>query len=117
MTRIEFPGSTGEALAARLEMPQGEPRGYAVFAHCFTCSKDSKAASRISRALTGGGIAVLRFDFTGLGDSDGDFSNTNFSSNVDDLVAARGRDDRCPERPLPRNGALRCRPGEHHDRG
>ena len=54
MTRIEFPGSTGEALAARLEMPQGEPRGYAVFAHCFTCSKDSKAASRISRALTGG---------------------------------------------------------------
>ncbi|NHF63425.1 bifunctional alpha/beta hydrolase/OsmC family protein [Microcella pacifica] len=88
MTRIEFPGSTGEALAARLEMPQGEPRGYAVFAHCFTCSKDSKAASRISRALTGGGIAVLRFDFTGLGDSDGDFSNTNFSSNVDDLVAA-----------------------------
>ncbi|MBU1251536.1 MAG: bifunctional alpha/beta hydrolase/OsmC family protein [Actinobacteria bacterium] len=69
-------------------MPQGEPRGYAVFAHCFTCSKDSTAASRISRALTGGGIAVLRFDFTGLGDSDGDFSNTNFSSNVDDLVAA-----------------------------
>ena len=88
MPRIEFAGSTGEALAARLEVPGGDPRGFAVFAHCFTCSKDSKAASRISRALTGAGIAVLRFDFTGLGDSDGDFSNTNFSSNIDDLVAA-----------------------------
>lgn len=88
MPRVDFPGSTGAALAARLELPQGEPRGYAVFAHCFTCSKDSKAASRIARALTGAGIAALRFDFTGLGDSDGDFSNTTFSSNVDDLVAA-----------------------------
>ncbi|WP_179872180.1 bifunctional alpha/beta hydrolase/OsmC family protein [Microcella indica] len=88
MLAVEFPGSAGHGLAARLEMPEGEPRGYAVFAHCFTCSKDSKAASRIARALTGSGIAVLRFDFTGLGDSDGDFSNTNFSSNIDDLVAA-----------------------------
>jgi len=88
MLAVEFPGSAGHDLAARLEVPQGEPRGYAVFAHCFTCSKNSKAASRIARALTGSGIAVLRFDFTGLGDSDGDFSNTNFSSNVDDLVAA-----------------------------
>lgn len=88
MPKVEFVGSAGDALAARLELPTGEPRGYAVFAHCFTCSKDSRAASRIARALTGGGIAVLRFDFTGLGDSDGDFSNTTFSSNVDDLVAA-----------------------------
>ena len=88
MLAVEFPGSAGHNLAARLEVPEGEPRGYAMFAHCFTCSKNSKAASRIARALTGSGIAVLRFDFTGLGDSDGDFANTNFSSNVDDLVAA-----------------------------
>jgi putative redox protein len=97
--KVEFTGSTGATLAARLELPVGTPRGYAVFAHCFTCSKDSKAASRIARALTGSGVAVLRFDFTGLGDSDGDFSNTTFSSNVDDLVAAADyleRDHRAP---------------------
>jgi putative redox protein len=88
MPKVEFPGSTGAILAARLELPESEPRAYAVFAHCFTCSKDSRAASRIARALTASGIAVLRFDFTGLGDSDGDFSNTDFSSNVNDLVAA-----------------------------
>jgi len=88
MPKVEFPGSTGTRLAARLEVPDGAPRAYAVFAHCFTCSKDSRAASRIARALTASGIAVLRFDFTGLGDSDGDFSNTDFSSNVEDLVAA-----------------------------
>ena len=86
--RIEFPGSEGGQLAARLEGPLGEPRAYALFAHCFTCSKESAAATRISRALARRGIAVLRFDFTGLGQSDGDFENTNFSSNVQDLLAA-----------------------------
>jgi len=99
MSRVEFTGSAGAQLAARLETPEGDPRAYAVFAHCFTCSKDSRAASRIARALTASGIAVLRFDFTGLGESDGDFSNTNFSSNVEDLVAAAeflARDYRAP---------------------
>lgn len=86
--KLEFLGSHNALLAARLDLPDGEPRAYALFAHCFTCSKDVVAASRISRALTGFGIAVMRFDFTGLGQSDGDFSNTNFSSNVEDLVHA-----------------------------
>ena len=89
--RIEFSGSQGDSLAARLELPLGEPRGYALFAHCFTCNKDSVAASRISRALTSSGIAVLRFDFTGLGQSGGDFENSNFSSNIGDLIAAADR--------------------------
>ncbi len=87
-TRLEFTGSQGEPLAARLDRPLGPTRATAVFAHCFTCSKDVAAASRISRALAELGIAVLRFDFTGLGHSGGEFANTNFSSNVDDLVAA-----------------------------
>ena len=88
-TRVEVPGSQGAALAARLDTPEGgAPRAWAVFAHCFTCSKDSKAAAYIARALAGAGFGVLRFDFTGLGGSGGDFSNTHFSSNVDDLVAA-----------------------------
>jgi putative redox protein len=69
-------------------MPDGEPRAYALFAHCFTCSKDSKAAVYISQALAARGIAVLRFDFTGLGTSGGEFAASNFSSNVSDLVAA-----------------------------
>ena len=86
--RITFPGSTGAALAARLDLPAGPPRAYALFAHCFTCSKDVKAASRIAAVLTELGFGVLRFDFTGLGASEGEFANTNFSSNVDDLVAA-----------------------------
>ncbi|MEH6781944.1 MAG: alpha/beta fold hydrolase [Rhodoglobus sp.] len=86
--KIEFPGSNGTMLAARLDLPEGTPSAFALFAHCFTCSKESFAASRISRALVDYGIAVLRFDFTGLGGSDGDFSNTNFSSNIDDIVAA-----------------------------
>lgn len=86
--RITFAGSGGEALAARLDTPPGAPIAYALFAHCFTCTKDIFAASRIAAALTGHGIAVLRFDFTGLGSSEGEFANTNFSSNVDDLVAA-----------------------------
>ncbi len=86
--RVEFPGSQGESLAGRLELPDGEPLAYALFAHCFTCGKDAVAATRISRALTNAGVAVLRFDFTGLGQSGGDFANSNFSCNVDDLVRA-----------------------------
>ncbi len=86
--RITFPGTHGHELAARLETPGGTPRAFAIFAHCFTCTKDSLAATRISRALAEQDIAVLRFDFTGLGSSEGDFANTNFSSNVGDLVAA-----------------------------
>jgi putative redox protein len=69
-------------------MPDGIAQAFAIFAHCFSCSKDVFAASRISKALANSGIAVLRFDFTGLGESDGDFSNTNFTSNIDDLVHA-----------------------------
>ncbi len=87
--KINFPGAHGEQLAGLLELPAGgTPSAYTLFAHCFTCGKDVLAASRISGALASAGIAVLRFDFTGLGGSDGDFSNTNFSSNVQDLVAA-----------------------------
>ena len=86
--RVEFPGSQGTPLAGRLDLPDTGPRAFALFAHCFTCSKDILAASRIARALTGFGVAVLRFDFTGLGGSDGDFANTNFTSNVTDLVNA-----------------------------
>ncbi|MFI1397946.1 alpha/beta hydrolase family protein [Streptomyces sp. NPDC020681] len=86
--KIEFSGSQGGQLAARLELPEDKPQAYALFAHCFTCGKDQVAASRISRALTGFGIAVMRFDFTGLGGSGGEFGNTHFSSNTDDLVLA-----------------------------
>jgi len=88
--RFEFENSDGETLAGLLELPEraGEITSFALFAHCFTCGKDIAAASRISRALAARGIAVLRFDFTGLGNSDGDFANTNFSSNIDDLVYA-----------------------------
>jgi len=85
---VRFPGSQGFTLAARLDLPTGKPTAYALFAHCFTCSKDSKAASYISSSLAAAGIAVLRFDFTGLGGSEGEFSNTGFSSNIEDLVAA-----------------------------
>ena len=86
--RITFANSRGELLAARLELPAGAPRCYALFAHCFSCSKDGFAAARISRGLAARGVAVLRFDFTGLGASEGEFANSNFSSNLDDLVAA-----------------------------
>lgn len=86
--KVEFDGASGDRLAARLERPNGPPLGWALFAHCFSCSKDIHAAQRISRRLTEHGFAVLRFDFTGLGQSEGDFSNTNFSSNVQDLVKA-----------------------------
>lgn len=85
--KITFEGTTG-ALAARLDRPTGKPKAFALFAHCFTCSMDIFAASRIAGALTGKGFAVLRFDFTGLGASDGDFANTNFSSNIGDLLKA-----------------------------
>lgn len=86
---VSFPGAKGDRLAARLGLPaDGEVQACALFAHCFTCSKDLKAAVHLTRALTQAGIAVLRFDFTGLGESEGDFADTTFSSNVDDLEAA-----------------------------
>ena len=89
MQKIEFTGSQGHKLAARLDTPEGgEIKSYALFAHCFTCSKDIFAAGQIARALNALGIAVLRFDFTGLGASEGEFENTNFTSNVQDLVKA-----------------------------
>ena len=87
-SKITFTGVDGQALAARLDSPAGPVRAYALFAHCFTCSKDIFAASRIARGLAEKGIAVLRFDFTGLGAREGEFANTNFSSNVQDLLAA-----------------------------
>jgi putative redox protein len=86
--RFEFRSASGFRLAAVLDRPVGEPMAYALFAHCFTCGKDNLAAKRIAESLTLRGIAVLRFDFTGLGASEGEFENTNFSFNVADLVAA-----------------------------
>ncbi|MGV8713043.1 MAG: bifunctional alpha/beta hydrolase/OsmC family protein [Nitrosomonas sp.] len=86
--RATFNNQQGESLAGVLEMPSGAIKSYALFAHCFTCSKNNPAATWIARALANQGIAVLRFDFTGLGDSTGEFSHTNFSSNVQDLFAA-----------------------------
>ncbi len=90
MTRekITFAGHSGDMLAARLDRPKGKLQTTAIFAHCFTCSKDIAAARRISQRLASMGVAVLRFDFTGLGHSGGDFANTDFSSNVEDLVLA-----------------------------
>jgi uncharacterized OsmC-like protein/pimeloyl-ACP methyl ester carboxylesterase len=86
--RFQFTGAEGQQLAASLELPEREPLAYALFAHCFTCGKDVLAAKRIAVALAANGIAVLRFDFTGLGSSEGDFANSTFSSNVADLVRA-----------------------------
>jgi putative redox protein len=86
--RFQFEGEGGHQLAAALDLPDGEPAAYALFAHCFTCGKDVLAARRISAALATKGIAVLRFDFTGLGSSEGDFANATFSSNAADLVRA-----------------------------
>lgn len=86
--RFQFPGNGGHQLAAALDLPDAQPLAYALFAHCFTCSKDNLAARRISAALAARGIAVLRFDFTGLGASEGEFENATFSSNVADLVLA-----------------------------
>jgi uncharacterized OsmC-like protein/pimeloyl-ACP methyl ester carboxylesterase len=86
--RFDFRNARGQTLAALLDRPPGEPRAYALFAHCFTCGKDVHAARRIAEGLTALDIAVLRFDFTGLGSSEGEFANTSFSSNVADLIAA-----------------------------
>jgi putative redox protein len=85
---VTFPNFRGETLAGILSKPDPKPLAFALFAHCFTCSKDIKAAGNIARALNEEGIAVLRFDFTGLGQSEGKFADTNFSSNVADLLAA-----------------------------
>lgn len=86
--RVTFPGHGGHELAARLDLPSGPHLATALFAHCFTCSKDIAAARRIAGRLTADGIAVLRFDFTGLGHSEGEFQNTTFTTNVQDLLAA-----------------------------
>ena len=86
--RVHFEGAHGTRLAARLDLPAGRPSACVLFAHCFSCSKDLKAVTRISRALNERGLGVLRFDFTGLGESEGDFADTNFSSNVEDLIVA-----------------------------
>ena len=86
--RFEFPNAGGQKLAALIDWPIGSPTAFALFAHCFTCGKDNLAAKRISERLAMIGIAVLRFDFTGLGGSGGDFADTHFSSNIDDLVFA-----------------------------
>src|SRR5258705_12013730 len=88
--RFQFTGVGGHQLAASLELPEREPLAYALFAHCITCGKDVLAAKRIAVALAAEGIAVLRFDFTGLGSSEGDFANSTFSSNVPDLVRGPG---------------------------
>lgn len=101
--RLRFRGAFGGDLVGRLELPDppgSEPAAYALFAHCFTCSKDLKSAGWISRALVERGIAVFRFDFTGIGESEGDFADTDFSSNLDDLEAAADflrREHRAPE--------------------
>ncbi len=87
--KLEFENNDGQVLSARLDLPvAGKPAAYALFAHCFTCSKNIKAIAHITRALNQEGIAVMRFDFTGLGESEGDFADTNFSSNVEDLIGA-----------------------------
>lgn len=87
-SRVRFAGAAGTELVGVLDEPEGRPRGWAVFAHCFTCSKESVAASRVSTALAAHGIGVLRYDVSGLGDSDGEFEDSTFSSDVDDLVQA-----------------------------
>ncbi|PJI92180.1 putative redox protein [Yoonia maricola] len=86
--KLTFTGHSGHTLAARLDTPNGPHQATALFAHCFTCSKDITAARRIAARLSSMGIAVLRFDFTGLGHSEGEFENTSFTSNVNDLIAA-----------------------------
>ncbi|MBB06374.1 MAG: osmotically inducible protein C [Pseudooceanicola sp.] len=92
--KITFQGHDGDRLAARLDLPEGPVLGHALFAHCFTCGKDIAAAHRIAQSLSIMGIAVLRFDFTGLGSSGGEFANTTFTTNVEDLrLAARWMHD------------------------
>ena len=90
VVRASFKGSAGLELSARLDLPAGSVRAFALFAHCFTCGKDVLAAKRIAAGLAAAGVGVLRFDFTGLGSSEGEFANTNFSSNIEDLVSAAG---------------------------
>lgn len=88
-SKITFTNAQGITLSGRMDMPlDQEPHNFAIFAHCFTCTKDFSAVRNVSKALANEGFGVLRFDFTGLGDSDGDFSDTNFSSNIEDLVHA-----------------------------
>jgi len=87
-TKVQFENREGKTLSGRLDLPEGETRAFALFAHCFTCSKDSLAASRVARGLMERGIGVLRFDFTGLGESEGDFDSTSFGSNMHDLQDA-----------------------------
>lgn len=87
---FDFYNAAGDRLSGRLELPVGSTRAWALFAHCFTCGKDNKAAVRISRRLAGAGIGVLRFDFTGLGASEGEFGAGGFSHNVKDLIDAAG---------------------------
>jgi len=87
--KIKFTNAEGQELSARLDLPDNKsPEAYVLFAHCFTCNKNLTAVRTISKALTSNGFGVLRFDFTGLGESEGDFEDTNFSSNVQDLIAA-----------------------------
>ena len=86
--RFDFPGAAGQTLSGALDLPAGEARAHALIAHCFSCTKSSLAAVHIARALAAAGVAVLRFDFTGLGLSEGEFANSTFSGNVEDLVAA-----------------------------
>lgn len=86
--KFNFPNKHGHILSGKLELPEGELKAIALFAHCFTCSKSILAATRIPKNLAKKGVGVLRFDFTGLGNSEGDFANTNFSSNVEDLLSA-----------------------------
>lgn len=86
--KFQFPGSDGQMLAAALDLPAGEPIAYALLAHCFTCGKDVLAAKRIAEGLAKHGIATLRFDFTGIGASEGEFANSTFSSNIADLILA-----------------------------
>ena len=86
--RATFKGRDGLQLAARIDLPVGPIRAFALFAHCFTCTKDILAAKRIAAGLANAGVGVMRFDFTGLGSSEGEFANTDFSSNAEDLVAA-----------------------------
>jgi putative redox protein len=90
LVRATFKGSSGEELSARIDLPAGPIRAFALFAHCFACTKDILAAKRIAEALAAAGVGVMRFDFTGLGSSEGEFGNTNFSSNVADLIHAAG---------------------------
>lgn len=87
-SQIRFEGAMGESLSAKIDYPDGDHHSCALFAHCFTCSKNLRAVGNIAKALNQKGIAVFRFDFTGLGDSGGNFEDTNFSSNVEDLIAA-----------------------------